>query len=127
MDCTNVQTPPRFEQNLIALIAQGIHQLIRILLIQWLSACYLNEIAAVRPHLPQYLIDGLFFAFVKRIFGIAVRASQIAVRQADKHAGSARLGRFSLNTVEYLVYHEHSGIILDYLFVHLPTSTKITL
>jgi hypothetical protein len=57
-------------------------------------------------HLPDYIGNCQFIAFIISILRIAIRTIEITAGQPDKNAGESRPGRLALDAVKNLVYFQ---------------------
>ena len=107
----NVVCAARLEQNSVAGVAQDRHQREHVLLQKRFAAGDLDQRTLKTRDSIDDLFKRSFLAFVKRVFGIAIIAAQIAEGEPDKDTALARPGALALDRLVNLVDRQR-------LFVH---------
>src|SRR6478672_2216927 len=103
IDFRNIVRAAGLQKDNVAVIAQDGHQRKHILLEQRLATRDLDKGTPKRRYRVGNLFESLFFAFVKRVLGIAIVTAKIAEGQTHKYARSPHPGALSLNGVINLV------------------------
>ena len=84
---------------------------------QRFSAGDLDKAASKLSHFRQNFIDRSLFAFEERIFSVALRTADIAIRQADENTRSSHIARLTLDAVKNLVDDQRVRVLLYRMFV----------
>ena len=113
IDRRSVDGSARFKQNLESRVTQDAEQVDRALLAEGRAPCYFDERAAELLDLGQHVFQREVRASIKRVVRVAPGAAQGTARQPDEHAGTARMGGFSLDTVEDFGDFQCGGHVQD--------------
>ena len=96
------------EQDFVSALEQPLHERIDLLLQQRFAARDLDELRLVAIDLREHVVDRDLPAAGKRVWRIAPPAPEIAGGQADEHARTADVRRFTLDRKVDLVDGEHN-------------------
>jgi len=100
VDGTDIQTPPRFDHDLMIPFQECLHQIVDTVLAKRLPARDEDQATSEGPYPIHDRLDGHLLAALESVRRVAPDAPQIASSQANEGAAPSGLGRLTLDAVE---------------------------